>query len=237
MLQFRRLVKYLLFKFINLRLAERLYHNIIWREILKNKKPNIVDNVIGPWDDERIRSNLWKKIGEHLDLNENIIYIEFGVYKGESIKFFSKMFQSKNSKFYGFDSFYGLPEKWQRFEKGAFSTDGSVPIFSDQRIKFIKGLFQKTLPNFLKNFSEESKNKTFLIHFDADLYSSTLFTLYKMYDYKNDFYFLFDQFGSDECRAFHNFVNSTGIEYELFYATHWNYGPQVVFGKIKSKSS
>ena len=41
MLQFRRLVKYLLFKFINLRLAERLYHNIIWREMLQNKKPNI----------------------------------------------------------------------------------------------------------------------------------------------------------------------------------------------------
>ena len=62
MLQFRRFIKYLLFKFINLRFTERLYHNIIWREILQNKKPNIVDNVIGPWDDERIRSNLWKKI-------------------------------------------------------------------------------------------------------------------------------------------------------------------------------
>ena len=54
-----------------------------------------------------------------------------------------------------------------------------------------------------------------------------------MHDYKNDFYFLFDQFGSDECRAFYNFIKATGIKYELYFVTNWNYGPQVVFGKIK----
>ena len=45
MLQFRRFIKYLLSKFINIRIAERLYHNIIWREILEQKKPDFVDNV------------------------------------------------------------------------------------------------------------------------------------------------------------------------------------------------
>ena len=57
-----------------------------------------------------------------------------------------------------------------------------------------------------------------------------------MHDYKNDFYFLFDQFGSDECRAFYNFIKATGIKYELYFVTNWNYGPQVVFGKIKKKT-
>jgi len=235
MIQFRRFIKYLLSKFINIRIAERLYHNIIWREILEQKKPDFVDNVFGAWDNKRIRYKLWDKINKYLDSNNDVIYIEFGVYKGESINYFSKIFSSKNSKFYGFDSFYGLPEKWQRFEQGAFSTDGKEPLPSDSRIKFVKGLFQDTLPNFLNNLSEESKKKIFLIHFDADLYSSTLFTLFKMHEYKNDFYFLFDQFGSDECRAFFNFSKATAINYELFYVTNWNYGPQVVFGKIKSK--
>ena len=61
-LQFRRFIKYLLFKLINLRVAERLYQNIIWREILEQKKPNIVDSVFGSWDDNRIRYKLWNKI-------------------------------------------------------------------------------------------------------------------------------------------------------------------------------
>ena len=236
-LQFRRFIKYLLFKLINLRVAERLYQNIIWREILEQKKPNIVDSVFGSWDDNRIRYKLWNKISEYLDIKNEIIYMEFGVFKGESIKFFSKIFSNKNSKFYGFDSFYGLPEKWQRsFDQGAFSTDGKVPSLNDDRIVFIKGLFHDTLPNFLSNLGTEPKKKLFLIHFDADLYSSTLFSLFKMHDYKNDFYFLFDQFGSDECRAFYNFIKATGIKYELYFVTNWNYGPQVVFGKIKEKT-
>ena len=58
-----------------------------------------------------------------------------------------------------------------------------------------------------------------------------------MYDHKKDFYFIFDQFGSDECIAFYNFIGAERIDYELFYATNWNYGPQVVFGKIKSNTN
>ena len=38
-------------------------------------------------------------------------YIEFGVYKGGSIKYCSKINQKINSQFYGFDIFDGLPEK------------------------------------------------------------------------------------------------------------------------------
>ena len=236
-LQFRRFIKYLLFKLFNLSVAERLYQNIIWREILEQKKPKIIDNVFGSWNDNRIRYKLWNNINEYLDIKNDIIYMEFGVFKGESIKFFSKIFSNKNSKFYGFDSFYGLPEKWQRsFDQGAFSTDGKVPSLNDARIKFIKGLFQDTLPNFLNNLGTEQKKKLFLIHFDADLYSSTLFTLFKMHNYKNDFYFLFDQFGSDECRAFYNFTKATRTKYELYFVTNWNYGPQVVFGKIKKEN-
>ena len=232
MLQLRRFIKYLFFIFTNLTFAERFYQNILWRKILKQKKPKIVNSVVGDWSDERIRHQIWKKIPEILDVSKDIVYLEFGVFKGMSIKFFSKMYSNKNSKFYGFDTFKGLPEKWNKFEKGTFSTDGKEPSLNDDRIKFIKGLFQDTLSNFLNNFSLESKKKIFLIHFDSDLYSSTLFTLFKIYDHNKDFYFIFDQFGSDECKAFYHFTKATRANYELFFVTHWNHGPQVVFGKL-----
>jgi len=232
MLQIRRFIKYLFFIFTNLTFVERLYQNILWRRVLKQKKPKIVDSVVGNWNNDRIRYKIWKKIPEILDVNKDIIYLEFGVFKGESIKFFSEMFSNTSSKFYGFDTFQGLPEKWNRFEKGDFSTEGKEPLLNDDRIKFVKGLFQDTLSNFFHDFSSEYKKKIFLVHFDSDLYSSTLFALFKIYGYKKDFYFIFDQFGSDECRAFYHFTQATNTNYELLFATHWNYGPQVVFGKL-----
>ena len=33
----------------------------------------------------------------------NIIYLEFGVWKGHSIKYFAAKYKSKDSEFYGFD--------------------------------------------------------------------------------------------------------------------------------------
>ena len=47
------------------------------------------------------------------------LFLEFGVYKGRSIKYTSKLIQK--SRIYGFDSFSGLPETWRgRITKGTF---------------------------------------------------------------------------------------------------------------------
>lgn len=96
------------------------------------------------------------------------LFLEFGVFKGESINFFSS--KNKDKKFYGFDSFEGLPESWagSEFAKGHFSLNGHLPQVN-QNVELIKGWFDETLPKFLENVNG---NIGFL-HVDADLYSST----------------------------------------------------------------
>jgi hypothetical protein len=104
-----------------------------------------------------------------------IDFLEFGVYTGDSIRFWSQMNRDPPSRFIGFDSFEGLPEDWvENYPKGTFDVGGAVPQIDDERVSFIKGLFQNTLPGFLKGFTPRSR---LVVHNDSDLYSSTLFTL------------------------------------------------------------
>ena len=42
----------------------------------------------------------------------------------------------------------------------------------------------------------------------------------------------FDQFGSDECRAFQDFVDAKRKKYELHLVSKTNYGAEVLFGKF-----
>ncbi len=104
-----------------------------------------------------------------------ITYLEFGVFRGDSIRRMSKLFTHPDSRFVGFDSFEGLPEDWgANRPQGHFTTEGQIPLIPDSRVSFVKGYFQNTLPGFL---ATPRRNVPTLIHFDADLYSSTLFLL------------------------------------------------------------
>ena len=238
MLKIKTFIKFLFSRIITLKFLERLSQNIIWREILAKKRPKIVSSVTGTlkgdlWD-KLLRYKVWEQIPEHIDTNKDILYLEFGVWKGDSIKYFAEKFKSKNSEFYGFDTFLGMPDGWRHMEKGHYSTSGNTPKINDERVKFIKGLFQETLPNFLNNLNPESKKKTIVIHLDAVLHSSTLFTLFKLDEYIKNYYFVFDQLGTDECRAFDSFNKSKLKDYDLYLASMWNHGPEVVFGKFKN---
>jgi len=119
-------------------------------------------------------------------------------------------------------------------KKGYYSTSGALPETSDLRIKFIKGLFQESLADFLNKLKPESKKKTVLIHFDAPLHSATLFNLFKLNEQFKSYFFIFDQFGTDECRALNNFSKSTMLDYDLYLASIMNYSPEVVFGKFNN---
>jgi O-methyltransferase len=104
-----------------------------------------------------------------------IDFLEFGVYKGHSISFWSQMNRDPHSRFIGFDSFEGLPEHWtKKVPKGAFYAAGAAPQVDDERVSFVKGWFQNTLPGFVHGFTPRSR---LVVHNDSDLYSSTLFTL------------------------------------------------------------
>lgn len=119
-------------------------------------------------------------------------YLEFGVESGNSFKWWLENATHVKSRFYGFDTFEGLPEKWGVYKKGAMMSE--IPTVNDIRAKFIKGLFQNTLPDFLKqnNLNSQVRN---IIHLDADLFSSTLYVLTSLAPYiKKGDILLFDEF-------------------------------------------
>jgi len=124
-----------------------------------------------------LREDLYRYVSEMLlDGGKKAIdYVEFGVYEGASIQQWCALNQNARSRFFGFDSFEGLPEDWHSGKrKGAFSTGGKVPTISDPRLSFISGWFQHSLPIFMDSYSPQNQ---LVVHVDCDLYSSTLYCL------------------------------------------------------------
>jgi len=165
------------------------------------------------------RIEFYKYINSKYIDNKPIQYLEFGVYKGDSIKWWASN-NNADSTFDGFDTFEGLPENWNLYNKGDMTTHGEFPKIRDNRVKFHKGLFQDTLPTFLHSF--ERKNKL-VINLDADLYSSTLYTLSSLHLFlRSGDIIIFDEFNvpEDEFRAFLNYTQSFYIKLKLIAAAN-----------------
>lgn len=148
--------------------------------------------------------------------NFPITYLEFGVAAGNSMREILKRFPHKDALFYGFDSFDGLPERWTPLStvdwaQGAFSTRGIVPDLNDGRVAFVKGWFQNTLPPFL-SLRCVGGPRLHLVHFDADLYSATLFILGTLWPHIPEYYFVMDEFVYDEVVALRDFALSYPVE-------------------------
>lgn len=101
-------------------------------------------------------------------IKNNGLCLEFGVFEGRSLNYFSNYSPEKN--WHGFDSFYGLQEDWKGglYEKGVFNLNGNVPNFN-KNVTIVKGWFKDTLPDFFKKHNE---NISF-IHINCDTYQST----------------------------------------------------------------
>lgn len=95
------------------------------------------------------------------------LYLEFGVFEGRSMRWWSQHLTTTGAKFVGFDSFEGLPENWRPgFDSGEFAT-GAPPAIADDRVSFEVGWFEDSLPR----FTLPSHDQLF-INIDSDLYSS-----------------------------------------------------------------
>lgn len=74
------------------------------------------------------------------------------------------------------------------------------------------------------------------MHYDADLYSSTLFVLSTLWHKIPEYYFIFDEFMSEEIVALHDFARAYPIEFEFLCQTNAGGYPTQVFGRLRRVS-
>lgn len=175
-----------------------------------NQHKEISYNDFFSWNRNRNnRLKLYAYLNNEIIQGNPISYLEFGVANGSSFYWWLENHKNPQSAFYGFDTFSGLPEDWGHFKKGEMNNGNQILETTDIRASFYQGLFQQTLPVFLTQF--KNTHQQTIIHLDADLYSSTLFTLTTFAPYlkKGDIIF-FDEFcvPRHEFLAFKNFTES-----------------------------
>ena len=185
-----------------------------------NQQKHVAYNdFFGKWDYTK-RYPMYKWVIDKEGLNKAVNYIEFGVAAGHSFNWFMTENTHPDSRFHGFDTFDGLPEDWGPFKKGSFSNNDQMPPLLDGRGQYYKGLFQQTLPGFLKTFDNSRRN---VLMMDADLWSATLYGLSSLAPFlkKGDIIF-FDEFvvPTHEFKAFQDFTQSYYINLELIAAAN-----------------
>lgn len=180
------------------------------------------------------RTHFYDAVAKELDIDrEKVTYLEFGVYQGNSLKYWLAKNTNSESTFHGFDTFTGLPEDWGHIPQGHFSTEGLPPTVKDKRCAFHVGLFQETLPGFLKNHKEALSGRV-VVNLDADLYSSTLYVLVMLTDYlKPGDVVIFDEFFSivnstSEFRAYLDYRSISTLKFEFIAKTKTQSALQVL---------
>lgn len=151
---------------------------------------------------------------------------ELGVYRGQSLNNIARYYAPETV--HGFDTFTGLPEHWREgFPAGAFDVS-SENLFFEKNCVLHKGLFDNTLPVFLKQVEGPAK----LVHVDCDLYSSSISALRTLASRIQpgtvivfDEYFNYPGWQDHEHKAFREFLNLTS--YECQYIAYNKIGQQV----------
>ncbi|MEO6190680.1 MAG: class I SAM-dependent methyltransferase [Saprospiraceae bacterium] len=190
--------------------------------ISKQDRKGILNDFFTTVRDHNKRETLYLYVAEKCELKQkNFLYLEFGVYKGSSFRWWMNYNNNPHSAFFGFDTFEGLPEDWGIFfDKGTFAT--AIPEMNDSRGKFVKGLFQDTLPTFISQQNLHDPRMK-IIHMDADLFSSTIYTLSLLSPYlKKGDLILFDEFNvpNHEFAAFKIITDSFYLKTKLIGAVN-----------------
>jgi len=126
-------------------------------------------------DNKNYHKFIIERAKENDEFNKKF-YLEFGVWVGTSINFFSKYVNT----IYGFDSFEGLKENWVGTitPKGTFNLNKKLPKLNKNVIPVV-GWVQDTLVPFL----EKHKPEVNFVHLDMDTYETTKFILTKIKPY------------------------------------------------------
>ena len=177
----------------------------------------------------RDRSDLYTALAQKIE-QEAVLYLEFGVWRGASLRSWSHLLRNPLSSLHGFDSFEGLPEAWDRFPKGTFDVKGMLPQFDDPRVILHQGWFHETLPEFVLPAHER-----LLLNLDADLYSSTRYVLETLREaICPGTIILFDEFHDrqHEVKAFSEFMETHRMKFRFLGAAVYC-GLHTAFERIK----
>lgn len=140
-----------------------------------------------------------------------VLYVEFGVFTGDTTRYWSRHLRNPGAMLHGFDSFEGLPEDWGPHTRGHFDVAGAIPKIDDPRVKFFKGWFNEVLPTY-----SVPPHQLLVIILDADLYSSTKCVLDHFRPHiKPGTLIYFDELNEidHEPRAFDEFVQESGLNF------------------------
>ncbi len=163
-------------------------------------------------------------VGIELVAGARLVYLEFGVYQGRSLRYWCERVPDPRARFIGFDSFRGLPEDWRPdVTRGRFDTAGVIPRFDDPRVQLVPGWFDETVPGLAL-----PEHDVLVINVDADLYSSALTVLQGVEPHvRVGTLIYFDEFNdaAHELRAFGEFLTRTGVEVQVVARSrswsHW----------------
>jgi hypothetical protein len=141
------------------------------------------------------------------------LWLEFGVFRGESINLLAR---ESPGPVYGFDTFEGLPDDWMPgYPAGTFSLRGGMPDVA-QNVTLFKGPFSETVVPFLRDHDSAT---VALAHIDCDLYDSTRTVLDALAPrLRAGSVLVFDEyeglFPDTEGRAFREWVRGTGLGFD-----------------------
>jgi tetratricopeptide (TPR) repeat protein len=144
------------------------------------------------------------------------LVLEFGVFNGKSIRQIASMV---DGKVHGFDSFEGIPEKWNHEPKGSYSTQNRLPEVP-VNVTLHKGWFEDSIPAFMAQAPVPEPIR--FMNVDCDLYSSTK----AIFDFLwkqivpgtvivFDEYIGYPTWKEDEFRAFNEAVEKYGWQYDI----------------------
>ena len=164
------------------------------------------------------RSAVFAAVAEQVQ-KKQVLYLEFGVFEGASMRYWSSALEHPEARLHGFDSFVGLPEDFDaNFTKGTLDVGGEIPQIDDSRVQFFKGWFDEVLPTY-----QLPKHEVLVIVLDADLYSSTLYVLRHLRPFITPGTFIyFDDLNrpDHEPRAFKEFIKESGLRFRLISADY-----------------
>jgi hypothetical protein len=147
------------------------------------------------------------------------VALEFGVATGQTINRIARTLEGW--AVYGFDSFEGLPEAWERHPAGAYAQKRLPDVPAN--VTLIKGWFSDTLPDFVAGNEPALHERGIdLLHLDADLYSSTKCALDHIGQYLNpgcvvvfDEYIGYPNWEQHERKAWEEFVAASGVTFKF----------------------